>query len=82
MGGKFMELYLHSLESKWNHSYMLMIWTAKEILIGYHCALLDQNLYTSESCSFHRNTAIANVKAIVLSRQKACLSFHFSTPKR
>jgi len=62
------QLYVNGLDSKRN-------------LIGYHCALLDQNLYTSESCGFHRNTAIANVKATVLSRQKACLSFHFSTPK-
>lgn len=66
-----MELHLDSLESKWKHSFMLMGWTGKETLIGYHCALLDQTLYTSESCGFHRNTAIANVKGFSADKRLA-----------
>lgn len=77
---KLIELYLDSLGNNWNHNYMLMNWRGEETLIGSSLCIGGVNLCTSGSCSFHRNAAIACVKAIVTLQTKGLpeLSFQYA----
>lgn len=63
------QLYIEEFKRQWNSDWLSL------------CTVGPKLVYLRVLHSFHGNTVIAGVQAILISRQKARLSFHFSTQK-